>query len=147
MAKRTQSRRGTAAIEFGLMIPLLAAFLAAAVELGFAIYETMQVFNAVEAGAIYASKKGFDSAGISAAVTNATGITTLTATPAPAQYCGCPQSSGSIVTVACGSTCSNGTSPSQYATVSAAMPHTTIVPYLSLGLPSSVTAQTTVRLK
>ena len=87
---------GTAAIEFGLSIPLLVIIVMGVAELGFAMYGKMQVYNSVEAGALYAAKNGFDSAGITAAVVNATGTQGITATPAPVQFCGCPSATGIV---------------------------------------------------
>jgi Flp pilus assembly protein TadG len=107
-----RSERGTAAIEFGLFIPFLFLLFAGTVELGFAMYESMQVNNAVEAGMLYAAKNGWNSAGIANAVVNASsvyagGAPCLTATPAPSQFCGCPLATGIAVTT-CTSTCANG---------------------------------------
>lgn len=59
-----RSKSGTAAIEFGLFIPFLLILFTGTVELGFAMYEAMQVNNAAEAGMLYAAKNGWDSAGI-----------------------------------------------------------------------------------
>jgi Flp pilus assembly protein TadG len=102
-----RSRRrqlGTAAIEFGLFIPVLLILLMGTAELGLLMYEGMQVNNAVEAGALYAAKNGWDltadptGATIVTAVQNAsvlpTGLNTLAATPAPSQFCGCPTATG-----------------------------------------------------
>lgn len=143
--KRRKQSGGTAALEFALTVPFLLLFLMAVVELGFAMHETMQVYNSAEAGALYASKNGFDPAGISAAVVNATGTQGLTASPAPAQFCGCPQSSG-VIAVSCSTTCTGGTAPGQYVRIYAALPHTSILPAFALPLPETLTAQAIVRL-
>ena len=45
-----RSESGTAAIEFALFLPFLLLLLTGVAELGFAMYEAMQVNNAVEAG-------------------------------------------------------------------------------------------------
>jgi len=150
MALRTRNpvrwfRRGTAAIEFALTIPFLLVFLMAVFEIGFAMYETMQVYNSVEAGVLYASKKGFNAAGISAAVVNATGAQGLIASPAPVQFCGCPQAGG-VTAISCSATCTGGTAPGQYARIYAALPHTSILPAFALPLPATLTAQAIVRL-
>lgn len=139
------SRSGSAAIEFGLAAPLLLMILAGVVELGFTMYQTMQVYDSVEAGALFAAKNGYDDAGISAAVTNATGTQGITATPAPVQFCGCPDASG-IVETACDSTCNDGKQPSQYVRISAALERETILPYPALPLPATLTARSVVRL-
>ncbi|MGO8847274.1 MAG: TadE family protein, partial [Methylocella sp.] len=81
-----------------MFTPLLLIVLTGTVELGFLMYEAMQVNNAVEAGALYAAANSFNAANITSAVTNAsvlpTGLNTLTATPAPTQFCGCPTAAG-----------------------------------------------------
>lgn len=143
--KWRRAAAGSAAIEFGLSVPLLLIMLMGLVELGSAMYGAMQVYDSVEAGALYAAKNGFDSAGISAAVTNATGTPGITATPAPVEFCGCPDASG-IVETACTTTCNDGKPPGQYARISAALAHQTILPYPALPLPTTLTAQSIVRL-
>lgn len=140
-----RTRSGSAAIEFGLAVPLLLTILMGVVELGYAMYEAMQVYDSVEAGALYAAKNGYDAAGISAAVVNATGTPGITATPTPVQFCGCPDASG-IVETACDSTCNDGKQPGQYVRISAALKHETILPYPGLPLPTTLTAQSVVRL-
>ena len=91
---------GTAAIEFGLFLPFLLLLLTGTVELGLSMYEAMQVSNAVEAGALYAAKNGFNATNIGSATTGASALpsqlNTLSATPAPTQFCGCPSAAGSI---------------------------------------------------
>jgi Flp pilus assembly protein TadG len=146
--ERLDRRRfgGTAAIEFGLGAPVLLILLMGLVEVGFGVYQAMQVQNAVEAGAVYASKNGWNQAGISAAVVNATGVSGLSAKPAPSQFCGCPQATG-VVAIACASTCPGGTAPGQYVRISAQLAHETILPYPGLPLPMTLTAESVVRLK
>ena len=136
---------GTAAIEFGLSIPLLVIIMMGVVELGFAMYGKMQVYNSVEAGALYAAKNGYDTNGIASAVVKATGTQGITATPAPAQFCGCPSATG-IAATACSATCTGGSPSGQYVRISAALPRQTILPYPALGLPDTLTAQSVLRL-
>lgn len=142
---RRRAEAGTAALEFALAAPLLLIMLMGVVELGFTMYQAMQVYNSVEAGALYAAKNGFDAAAISAAVVNATGTAGITATPAPVQFCGCPDASGIVETV-CTATCNDGKPPGQYVRISAALARETILPYPALGLPDTLTAQSVVRL-
>jgi len=140
------SRSGTAAIEFGLTIPLLLILLMGVVELAFAIYEAMQVYDAVEAGALYAAQNGWSASGISTAVTSATSATGLTATPAPSQFWGCPGEAG-ITTVASSSIkCTGNINPGQYIQVNATLNHATILPYPGLSLPTSFTATSVIRI-
>lgn len=137
-------RRGTAAIEFALAAPVLVLLLAGVVELGFGIYQAMQVQNAAEAGALYAAENGWDPAGISAAVLNATGATGITASPAPQQFCGCPAANG-IVVAACGATCAGGDPAGSYIQVNASAARVSILPDADFSLPATFTGQATIR--
>ena len=143
-ASVARSCSGSAAIEFGLAIPLLVLILMGVVELGDTMYRAMQVYNSVEAGMLYAAKNGFDAAGISAAVVDATGTQGVTATPAPEQFCGCPTASGIIATT-CNATCSGGGSPGQYARSARQCRARSSCPTRT-ALPSTLTAQSILRL-
>lgn len=148
------SESGTAAIEFGLFLPFLLILLTGTVELGFAMYEAMQVSNAVEAGALYAAKNGFNAANIRAATTGASTLPSqlnaLSATPDPTQFCGCPSASGSISNLGppsggvCSATACNGGPASTYVQVNASLAHTVIFP-TSWGIPATFTAHAIVR--
>jgi Flp pilus assembly protein TadG len=143
----SRSELGSAAIEFGLFIPILLILLTGTVEVGRAMYEAMQVNNAVEAGMLYAAKNGYDAGGIATAVQQATGTEGITATPAPTLFCGCPSASG-VIRTDCNSPslCVDGNPAGQYVQISAALDHQTILPYLGLPLPTTLTAQSIVRL-
>jgi Flp pilus assembly protein TadG len=78
------------AIEFALIVPVLLMLLVGVVEVGHGVYQAMQVMDAAEAGGLYVAKHGWNSAAITAAVVNATGESGMTASPAPSQFCGCP---------------------------------------------------------
>lgn len=153
-----RSESGTAAIEFGLFIPVLLILLMGTAELGLIMYEGMQVNNAVEAGALYAATNGFNSAAITTAVTNAsvlpTGLNTLAATPAPTQFCGCPaatgiSNSGAPAAGSCTAyaACADGTTPGLYVQVNASLAHTVLITApTSWGIPATLTAQATIRI-
>lgn len=143
--KWRHGRRGAAAIEFALISPVFLVLLVGMVEVGFAAYQAMQAQDAAEAGALYAAKYGWDPTGITNAVLNATSASGLTASPAPAEFCGCPASGSGITTVNCNSTCPGGSPPGLYISVSASLPHETILPYLNLPIPAVLTAHATVR--
>jgi Flp pilus assembly protein TadG len=136
---------GTAAIEFGMAAPLLVLLMVAVIEVGTAIYQGMQAQNAAEAGAVYASKYGLDPAGISNAVANATAAAGLAATPAPSQFCGCPSASG-IDTLACSSSCPDGSAPGQYVRINARITHTPLLSFTGLVSPVTLTGETIVRM-
>ncbi len=138
---------GAVAIEFGILVPLLALMVVATLDIGLAIYRKMQVEDAAQAGAEYSIRNGFDPAAISAAVGAATNNPAITASPAPVQFCGCATGS-SVSTATCGAPCSDGTLAGTYATVSAQTTFNTILSYGSIA-PSTYTftAQSTARLQ
>ena len=142
------SRGGTAAVEFALLAPVLLTLLTGIVELGMAGYQAMQVQAAVAAGVVYAAKNGVASlTAIANAVTSATGTAGITATPAPATFYGCAGSGVIVSQAATTPVCADGYTPGTYLTINAAVPHQIIMPYLSLGLPASFTATTTMRVQ
>lgn len=143
------AQAGTAAIEFALAAPLLLGLLTLIVDLGFAYSQQMQVQQAVQAGAQYATLHPWNSTSISAIATtvaSATQLSALTASPAPMHICGCPD--GSQVTAAtCDSPCADGESAGYYVIVSARLAYSPIVPYSLLGNSVILSAQATVREK
>jgi Flp pilus assembly protein TadG len=138
-------RKGAAAIEFALVAPMLLILLGGVIEIGLGMFQAVQLQDAAEAGALFATKHGWDAAGISAAVANATNLDGVTATPAPLQFCGCPSSSG-IAPSNCSTACANGNLASRYVTTGASAPRLSILPYMGLSLPSTLTFQSTIRL-
>lgn len=140
-----EGTRGTAAIEFAFVAILLSALLIPAADFGRAIYRGVQVQNGAQAGAQYAIVHGFSSTGISAAAKAATTFTTVTV-PAPAQFCGCPSTTG-ITTQTCGSTCSSGLTAGTYVRVSAQTTLTPVFTYPSVPAQISLGATSTVRIK
>jgi Flp pilus assembly protein TadG len=137
---------GTAAIEFAIAAPMLSILVFGAAELGYSAYQAMEVQDAVEAGALYVSKHGWDSSGIATAVLNATDITGLTASPAPAQFCGCPSTTG-VATATCASTCTGGNPAGQYVQINATLTRKSLIPNSGLPLPTAFSAQSIVRIK
>jgi TadE-like protein len=148
------SEPGTAAIEFALFLPFLVLLLTGIVELGFSAYEAMQVSNAVEAGALYAAAsaaKAFSAANIATATTSGAvlppGLNSLTATPPPTQFCGCPNAAGSISNLGappCSTTACSGVAAGTYVQVNASLNHMAILP-TSWGLPTASTATAVIR--
>jgi Flp pilus assembly protein TadG len=138
--------RGAAAIEFGIMIPLLSLMLVSVTDIGLAVYRKMQVEEAAQAGAQYAIARGFDASGISNAVTSATNSTAITASPGAVQFCGCPSSTG-VSTVSCGTVCTGGAQAGTYATVSAQATYYTLINYQIVAATYTYNAQATARLQ
>jgi Flp pilus assembly protein TadG len=137
--------RGVAAIELGLITPILALLCVASFDVGMGLYREMQVQTAAQAGAQYAIAHGY-STSISSVVTSATSYSGIAASPAPNKYCGCV-SNGSIATASCASVCSDGTSPGTYVQVSSSATYTTILPYPLIPNSFSLSSQSTVRIQ
>jgi Flp pilus assembly protein TadG len=135
---------GTAAIEFSIIAPLLILMLIGTVDLGIGTYQNMQVQNAAQAGAEYAMARGFNTAAISSAVTNATALQGISVSPAPSQFCGCPSETG-IATAVCNSVCPSGAASGTYVTVFAQLTYTTLLPYPLLPPSYTFVGQSTVR--
>lgn len=142
---RLRGEQGSAAIEFGLAAPFLVLLMVAVTEVGTAAYQGMQVQNAAEAGAVYASKHGLNVPGITSAVVNATSGAGITATPAPAQFCGCP-SAGGIASVQCSTVCADGIAPGYYIRISAQLSRAPILSIDGLALPATITGESVIRL-
>ena len=136
---------GTAALEFGLISPLLILFVVGAIEIGTTVYQGMQAQNAAEAGAVYASKYGVDADGISAAVVNASGSVGIVATPAPSLFCACPVTQG-LNEIDCTSTCSDGGAPGYYLRVGAQIAHDPLISIPGLTSPTVLNGKSVVRM-
>jgi Flp pilus assembly protein TadG len=137
---------GVAAIEFGIIVPILVLMTVAAVDIGMGIYRKMQVEDATQAGAEWAIKNGFDANAISNAVTSATSAPAISVSPVPVQFCGCAIGS-SISAATCGAKCSGGAKAGTYTTVSAQMTYNTILPYGFFPSSYNFSSQSTVRLQ
>jgi Flp pilus assembly protein TadG len=138
-------KAGIAAIEFGLLVPLLVALLLSCAEIGFFVQQTMVVNSAVEAGILVAAKRGFDANAITSAILNNVTTPGLTATPAPSLFCGCA-AGNAITPIACDTKCAGNLTAGQYVKLGAALTPQTIMPTAILPLPTTITAQSTIRL-
>ncbi len=148
MLHSTDARRGSAAIELVLVLPLLLILLSGTVEIGLAAMQAIRAQSAAEAGGIYAAANGVTNlAAIQTAVLSATSAAGVTA-PSPVVYCGCPSASGIAAQGSdCSTVCADGKVPGKYVTVTAVVPHTTVLPYLNLPLPAQFTGTAVVRVQ
>ncbi len=115
LALSLKDDRGSALIEFSIMMPLIVFVFLAAMDYAFVLQQAMVVADAATNGTRYAeaSGNGTNVAGMAtAAQAAATGIPNFTA--AASNYCACPPS-GSVI--ACTSTCASGNNPAEYAKV------------------------------
>jgi Flp pilus assembly protein TadG len=144
---RRKNESGSAAIEFGLLAPVLVLFAVGTIDVGSAAYRAMQVQAAAEAGAYYVSANGYDATAVASTVSNAiNSAPQITATPAPSLFRACASASG-LDEQACTSACQcpDGSSPGQYARVSAQMITEPAI-MESLNLPTTIAAEAIVRI-
>ena len=134
--------RGIAAVEFALLAPILVLLVIGAADISMALFEQMVVTNAAASGAAYASQKGYNSSGIVSAVTSATSLSLVQATPAPSEYCGCPNVSSGVVNASCGSTCPSGAKTGTYGSISARATYSLM--FNIPGFPTSTVLSSTV---
>lgn len=145
------ARGGIAAVEFAIVAPILLAFIVPACDLGIGFSQKLQVWEAAHAGAQYALANGFAGTAIQNAVTGAASLSSISATPAPSESCGCP--TGSSVAAAnpdvppCTGKCPNGAQSGTYVTVSATAVYYPLIPYPTLGSSVTLTAQSLVRIQ
>lgn len=140
-----QEERGAVAIEFGIVAVALVLLFVAVIDLGMGFYRKMQVQAAVQRAGMFATIRGFETAGITSAITSSRGAPQ--AIPAPRQFCGCPVTSG-ISEVACTATCTSGpTAPGIYVTASARGSYALLLPYPVLSSPLVFEASQTVRIR
>lgn len=147
--------RAVAALEFAIVAPVIATFLAAAADYGLAMWSRSCLSNAVAQGAYYAFLTGTSviPATVQTMVANVSslgtiGITvTATATDPTLCYCptGTPASLGSAV--ACTSKCTDGLTAGNYVKISASAPLKTFMPLMSLLSGKQISDTVVVRLK
>jgi Flp pilus assembly protein TadG len=141
-----RDNRGVAAVEFSIVAPLLILMMICTTDLGLGIFRMLQVQNAAYAGAQYAILHGFNEDSIVTAVKSATSYSDVNASPSPNQFCGCPTLSG-VGGIDCASTCSDGSTPGTYVTVSAAGKYETLFSYPVIPSSYEFAAQSTVRIQ
>ena len=91
---------GQSLVEVALIMSVLIVMLSGLVDLGRWIYVGMEVSSAARAGAQYGSTNRItaaDTAGITQAATNDSGVSGLSLTPAPSTFCRCSNAAGTNV--------------------------------------------------
>jgi Flp pilus assembly protein TadG len=139
--------KGTAALEFGMVGTMLTLLLLGGIDFGMGYWEQIQVGNAVRAGGDYAILNGWNQSGIKTAVTSATSLSSIAATPSPTESCGCPSTSSGITTATCGSSCTGGGTAGTYVTVNAQASYSPIFSLSGLANKITLTASTIVRIE
>ncbi len=151
-----RARDGVSALEFALVAPIAIYLFMGAVDYGLGFYRAMEVQQAAQVGAEYAGSNGFianapstdprSPAAVANAVVNATLFPGISASPAPASYCGCASATG-VVQQDCGQTCSDGTLAGTYLTVSASGTYNTLAPYPLIRNSFPLNGSATVRIQ
>ncbi|HEX3537434.1 MAG TPA: TadE/TadG family type IV pilus assembly protein [Stellaceae bacterium] len=136
---------GVSIVEFALVVGLLCTLVLGVLDFGRGYWQFNQVRTAAQAGAQYAMINGFNSTSITSAVTGATSVSSLTATPAPAQTCGCPNTSSGITAATCGAACTGGGTADTYITIGAQASYRTIFTWPGISNPMTLSSTAIVR--
>jgi Flp pilus assembly protein TadG len=150
-----RDRRAVAALEFAIVAPVVAAFLAAAADYGLAMWSRSCLTNAVAQGAYYAFLTGTSvtPATVQTMVANVSSLgalgVTVTATASDPTLCYCPTGTPASLGPAlanCTVQCS-GLTAGNYMTISASAPLKTFMPLMSLLSGKQISDTAVVRLK
>lgn len=106
------SREGVVSIEFALVAPILLLILLHLVDFGLAFNKRMKLESAARAGLQYAMVNKGDTAGIVAAVNQATDLDPSEVTVTVTEFCECGAAGAP-----CGTTCEDGSWPATYVRV------------------------------
>jgi Flp pilus assembly protein TadG len=143
-----EADKGSAAVEMGIVFPIFALLILSVAGYGMMLFQMMEVNYATLVGADYAfnNQPGFNAGNISNAVTNATGLASISANPAPSQFCGCASLTGvsNVGSPPCTGTCTGGTTTAGlYVSVSAQAAYSPVMP----GITSPITSTQVVRIQ
>jgi Flp pilus assembly protein TadG len=146
-----QRDQGAVLVELAIVCPIFTVIIFGVADFALAMYARMEVDDAVDAGVSYVTASGWNVAGVENAVTSATKATagsptSITATPAPTNFCGCATAS-SITSVSCTSTCGSGLAPGSYVNVNAQWSYSLILPWPGITNPINLSASSTVRIE
>ena len=140
------SEDGVSAIEFAVVGGALSLLLLGVLDFGIGYWDKVQVGDAARAGADYAERNGYDSTKIQSAITHATTLSGIQASPAPSQFCGCPNITSGVSSVSCSATCSDGSTAGTYVTVGAQKSFMTIFAWPGVTSPMTLASSVTVRI-
>jgi Flp pilus assembly protein TadG len=141
-----RSEDGVSAIEFAVVGGALSLLLLGVLDFGVGYWDKVQVGDAARAGADYAERNAYDSTKIQSAITNATTLSGIQASPAPSSFCGCPDITSGVGSVSCTTTCSDGTAAGTYVTVYAQKSYSTIFAWPGVSNPTTLSSSVTVRI-
>ncbi len=141
--------RGAAAVEFAILAPLLLFLLGALADLGFSLRCQGLLAGAVASGAQYAFDTGsaVSAASVKQMVQGSSSLAGVSARiTGPALYCvtGNP---ATLATATAGETCSDGTAPGTYLTISATYHYNQLLPSQSSFMNPTLAETASVRLQ
>jgi Flp pilus assembly protein TadG len=162
-AALVRDRGGMSAVEFGVAAPVFLAILMPVVDLGRAYSQQIQIRQAVQSGALYASVNIYNtstwSTNVQNAVTNSTYLSSdaTFAANVSAESCGCPNATSTDISshdtvTTCGrsnggTNCSDGSAPGYYVTITGSLTYTPVMPYSILASPTTLSDQAVVRIQ
>jgi Flp pilus assembly protein TadG len=137
-----RNSEGSSFVELALVLPIFMLIFVPAIDIGRAIYASIEVASAAQAGAAYGIQNPTDVSGMqSASVAGASNISGVSAT---ATY-GCECSDGSSASTSCATTPTCTYNYVNYVDVVATMPYTTSFSYP--WMPSSMNISREIRLR
>jgi Flp pilus assembly protein TadG len=163
LARLRADNRAVAVIEFAVVMPILVFLLLPLVDLGMGFYAKTQVMTAAQAGAQYAFVHGWNGnsstsqTAILSAISSATGLSGVQASPAPALACGCADGTnitysspgGSFSPSSCSAmtACASSQKPGAYVTINTQVTYSPLFTYLIFSGSTTLSATSTVRIQ
>ena len=133
------SRRGAAAVEFALLVPVVVVGLTYVADLGRSTFQKIEMESAARAGAQMAIRARANTSAIEQTTVDSTNLTITTNDVSVSNICRCADIDA---TATCGTTCANGDPTQYYTTVTVTKSFT----HLILPLPDKVLVESvTVR--
>jgi len=133
------SRRGAAAVEFAILMPIIFAGLTGVANYGLVIHEKMELVSAARAGAQQAIYDRTDTTAIKDVVVASTELSITTANVATSETCWCADTSA---TQTCGVTCDDGASEQYFMDITVSETYTLLILGTTLNLSGSVRVRT-----
>ena len=143
MIRLWQDRKGTSFIETALLLPGLLLLCCGTMDFARVVYAGIEIAGAARAGVQYGALtpgNSGDTTGMATAAKTDAADLGSTVTASASNFCTC---SGS--TVDCSSTCTGGTTPDGYVSVTANYTFNTLLPYP--GMPQTVTLSRTAKMR
>jgi len=140
-AELAASRCGAAAVEFAILIPVIATGLLGVGNYGLVVFEKMELVSAARAGAQQAMVNGADTASIKAVVVASTNLNITTTNVAVADVCWCADTAAGTAWT-CGVSCTDGGDAQHYTEVTVSEDYALLLLGTTLSLSESVRIRT-----